>query len=97
MKDYKDFWIGSRTSKREEKDAKEILSKSDVDKFFESMCEEIEEMRPVSLEDIEEENEPNDAVETAFKLGYLQAKKEILKIVDDFEVSILNHADEYLH
>ena len=96
MKDYKDFWIGSRTSKHEEKDAKEILSKRDIDNFFESMCEEIEGARPVSLEDIEE-NEPNDAVGTAFKLGYLQAKKELLKIVDDFEVSILNHADEYLN
>ena len=32
---------------------------------------------------------------SAFKLGYMQAQKEILKIVDSFEVGILNHADEF--
>jgi hypothetical protein len=58
------------------------------------MCEEIEDSRPVSLDESEENESQGNAVESAFKLGYLQGKKEILKIIDDYEIDMLSYADK---
>ncbi len=94
MKDYENFWVGQRTSKHDDEDFKNVLCKRDIDNYFGSMCEEIEDSRPVSLDESEENESQGNAVESAFKLGYLQGKKEILKIIDDYEIDMLSYADK---
>ena len=39
MKDYYGFFVGNRTSKYDEQDLKDLFSKKDIDKFFESLYE----------------------------------------------------------
>lgn len=95
MKDYDGFFVGNRTSKYDEQDLKDLFSKKDIDKFFESLYEEIRFCYPVGNNEIDYDTEKPDFIQSAFKLGYMQAQKEILKIVDNFETSILNHADEF--
>lgn len=95
MKDYDEFFIGDRTSKYDEEDLKAVLSKLDIDKFFIRIWEKIEELTPVSITDQDEE-ETNNSVNSAYRLGYLQGKKDTLHIIDDFEIKILNYIDEFL-
>jgi hypothetical protein len=97
-KDY-DF-VGHRTSKHCEQDMEYTLSKRDIDKYFESMVEDIGDLRAVSIEDedydLPEEIFKKDPMDSAFRLGYLQAKKEIIEMLNDYEVYILELADSVI-
>lgn len=95
MKDYDEFFVGDRTSKYDEEDLKAVLSKHDIDKFFIRIWKKIEELTSVSITDQDEE-ETNNYVDSAYRLGYLQGKKDTLHIIDDFEIKILNYIDEFL-
>ncbi len=95
MKDYEDYWIGQRTSKHDDEDFKNVLCKRDIDNYFGSMCEEIEDSKPISLDDPEENEGQGNAIESAFKLGFQQAKKEIMAVIDNYEIRILKFADQY--
>lgn len=96
-KDYKDEFVGNRTSKHCDEDMIMLVTKRNIDLSFESLEEDIGELKPVSLEDSYEYecegNKPSDVVESSFKLGYMQAKKEILKVVDEYAISLLKCAD----
>lgn len=96
-KDYENEFAGKRTSKHDELDTISLVSKRQADLFFSDMEEEIGELKPISLEDEYEYecngNKPTDVVESSFKLGYMQAKKEILKVVDEYAISLLKCAD----
>lgn len=98
-KDYENEFAGNRTSKHDELDTISLVSKRQADLFFSDMEEEIGGLKPISLEDEYEYeyecngNKPTDVVESSFKLGYMQAKKEILKVVDEYAISLLKCAD----
>lgn len=98
IRDYENEFVGNRTSKHTETDIISLVSKRQIDLFFEELEDKIGECKPVSLEDSYEYecdgNKPTDVVESSFKLGYMQAKKEILGIVDDCAIDLLKCADD---
>jgi hypothetical protein len=97
--DYEDNFIGNRTSKHSEYDMMYALCKRDIDNCFFSMVEQIGGTTSVSLSDEYCETdgiEVTDPVDSAFRLGYLQAKKDILEVIDKYEIHLLEIADKEL-
>lgn len=96
MKDYSEFFIGNRVSKYDEQDCADVFSKKDIDCFFCDIYDKIVELNPATINDEYDEDSKKEPIEIVFKLGYAQAKREILTLLDNEEISILNHADEFL-
>lgn len=96
MKDYSEQFIGNRTSKYEENDCADVFSKKDLDCFFSDLYEKIDSLQAVTANENEDRKDMNNTVETAFKLGYEQFKKEALTLIDYFEIEMLRNADMFL-